>query len=648
MKNIKIKPVCLLLSVLFALSACSYLDVVPDNIATIDNAFTGRTTAEKFLFTCYSYMPAHASVYEQAFTIADEFIVPYPQVKNTFYNDPFEVIAMGRQNVISPALNYWDGLDGGKAMFQGLRDCNTFFEKIDNVPGLSSLDKTRWIAEVKFLKAYYHYWLLRMYGPIPLIKNNMSISASIDELQTKREPVDTCFNYIIQLLDEAIPSLPLKLAKTTSEMGRITQPIALAVKAKILVEAASPLFNGNSDYTSFTDKDGNAYFNTTPDSKKWEKAAEACKAAVEACESAGFQLYEFTPSSNDKINEELRIQMSIRNSVADNNYNFNKEVIWANTNSSALHIQMLSTATLDAKYTANEGHRMVLAPSLTIAEMFYSKNGVPIDEDNDWISTGKYSDRYKMKTATSEYKYNISEGEQTATLNFDREIRFYANLSFDRNLWFGIGKYDMDDQWVLKARAGEPAGKRMATLFSATGYFCKKLANYQNNLLEGTASGYVMVDYPWPVIRIADLYLLYAEALNEVSGPGEEVYYWIDLVRKRAGLEGVVKSWENYAIPSRKTKPSTQPGLREIIQRERLIELANEGQRYWEIRRWKKAKEMWHNKSVQGWDIEQSDAPTYYRVRTIHTPQFITKNYLWPLREYDLSINPKLDQNPGW
>jgi hypothetical protein len=452
----------------------------------------------------------------------------------------------------------------------------------------------------------------------------------------------------VQLLDEAIPDLPNRLAKITSEMGRVTQPIALSVKAKVLVEAASPLFNGNGDYASFKTQDGIRYFNTTFDITKWEKAAISCEEAVKSCEDAGFELYEFTPSANDKINEELRIQMSIRNSVADNNYNFNKEVVWANTNSLSAHTQMLSTATLDAKFTSNEGHRLALAPSLAIAEMFYSKNGVPIDEDNDWISSGKYSDRYKLKMATSEHRYNLSEGEQTATLHFDREVRFYANLSFDRNLWFGIGKYDMNDQWVIMARSGEPAGKRMATLYSATGYFCKKLAHYQNNLLEGTAAGYSIVDYPWPVIRIADLYLLYAEALNEAYGQSEEVYYWIDLVRKRAGLEGVKDSWAKYAEPSKKTKPDTQTGLEEIIQRERLIELANEGQRYWEIRRWKKAKEMWHNKPVQGWDINQSDAPTYYRVRTVHTPQFVTKNYLWPLMEYNLSVNPKLDQNPGW
>ena len=644
----KYRIILAVLALAFSAPCTDYLEVVPDNIATIDNAFTSRNTAEKFLFTCYSYMPSHASVYEQAFTIADEFMVPYPQATNTFYNDPYEIIGRGNQNVVDPSLNYWDGAKGGKAMFQALRDCNIFLEKVDNVPALDVSEKKRWIAEVKFLKAYYHYWLLRMYGPIPLIKVNLPVSASVEEVQVKRQPVDDCFDYIVSLLDEACADLPVKLPKLTTEMGRATQPIALSVKAKVLVEAASPLFNGNEDYLNFKDNDGIPYFNPTKDLAKWEKAATACKTAIAMCDSAGFKLYKYSPNSNDRINDELTVQMSIRNSVAENNFNLNKEVIWANTNNLSGHIQMLSTPTLDAKFTSNEGHRLVLAPPLNVAEMFYSSHGVPIEEDEEWVSMGKYTNRYRLKTATSEYKYNIKEGEQTATLNFDREVRFYANLSFDRNLWYGIGKYDMEDQWVIRARVGEPAGKRGMSLYSATGYFCKKLANYQNNLLEGNAAGYIIVDYPWPVIRLADLYLLYSETLNEAYGPSSEVYKWIDLVRERAGLEDVQNSWKKYAIPSRKSKPDTQDGLREIIQRERLIELANEGHRYWEIRRWKKAKEMWHNRPILGWDIEQSEAEPYYRVKTIFTPQFTTKNYFWPIKEYDLSVNPNLDQNPGW
>jgi hypothetical protein len=95
--------------------------------------------------------------------------------------------------------------------------------------------------------------------------------------------------------------------------------------------------------------------------------------------------------------------------------------------------------------------------------------------------------------------------------------------------------------------------------------------------------------YSWPVMRLSNLYLLYAEALNELNGPGEEVYHWIDLVRTRAGLKGVVESWSNFS--NKPDKFSTKENMRLIIQQERAIELAFEGERYWDLRRWLLAQE---------------------------------------------------------
>lgn len=644
MKNIRLftRFSGLLFMIITMTQACAdYLDVVPDNIATIDNAFTNRTMAEKFLFTCYSHMPKHANPETQVFLAGDEFWMPYPQY--VISSTVFENLARGNQNVTEPTLNYWDG------MFKALRDCNTFLEKIHEVPGMLQQEQERWIAEVKFLKAYYHYWLLRMYGPIPLIRTNLPVSASIEEVQVQREPVDDCFDYIVSLLNEAIFDLPLKLQNETTETGRATKAVALAIKAKILVEAASPLFNGNTDYASFKRKvDGVQYFNQTFDVNKWEKAAIACKNAIDTCHLAGFHLYEYRPIIGENMVPEIITQMSIRNSICDNNYNYNKEVVWMNPNSTSDLLQRWSTTFLDPANTANESTRSLLAPPLKIAEMFYTQNGIPIDEDEEWVKTGKYAERYKVKKATKADKYHIKEGSETAILNFEREIRFYANLGFDTGLWYGIGRFDINNQWDVRGKKSQAAGKRLPSFFSTTGYYCKKLAHFQNVILPGAGAQYNVVDYPWPVMRLADLYLLYAEALNEASGPSTEVFNYIDKVRERAGLEPVEIAWPTYAKASMKNKHTTKEGFRSIVQQERLIELANEGHRYWEIRRWKLAKEMWHNQPIQGWDIDQEETNTYYRIKTIYTTSFNTKDYLWPIKEFNLSVNPNLDQNPGW
>src|SRR5690606_32063059 len=103
-------------------------------------------------------------------------------------------------------------------------------------------------AEVKFLKAFYHFFLMKLYGPIAIVDENLPISATPEETQVYREPIDVCVDYIVGLLDEAIEDLPPVLNDPGLELGRITKTIALAVKAKVLVWAASPLFNGNPDY----------------------------------------------------------------------------------------------------------------------------------------------------------------------------------------------------------------------------------------------------------------------------------------------------------------------------------------------------------------------------------------------------------------
>lgn len=112
-------------------------------------------------------------------------------------------IGRGEQNSNDPYQNYWDGLNGGTNLWTAIRDCNIFLENIDKPLDLQQYERNRWIAEVKFLKAYYHYYLFMLYGPIPIMDNNISIDASAEEVRRYRDPVDDVVNYISNLLDDA-------------------------------------------------------------------------------------------------------------------------------------------------------------------------------------------------------------------------------------------------------------------------------------------------------------------------------------------------------------------------------------------------------------------------------------------------------------
>lgn len=617
------------------LGGCSkYLDITPDNIATIDYAFRLRSTAERYLFTCYSYLPALGAFESNPANAAgDEF-----WLVNTSGSNAWK-IARGGQNAVNSYMNYWQGTNGGKDLYEGIRECNIFLDNVGLVPDMEEQERTRWISEAKFLKAYYHYWLFRMYGPIALVKKNIPVDAGEDEVYPVRAPVDSCVSYIVDLLDEALPGLPDQIDNEVSELGRATKAIDLSVKAEVLMTAASPLFNGNADYTGYKDPEGNVLFNTTFDPAKWQRAASACMEAISFAEAHGYHLYTFDPKFFQyDISDTTRVKMNIRNAICEK---WNPEIIWGNTNSLAGSIQAQATPRgLDPSKTANSGAQGNIAPPLKIAEMFYSHHGVPITEDK----TYDYAGRFTLRKVTEAYKYNLQEGYVTASLNFDREPRYYADLGFDGGIWYGQGNFDdKAGLFFVSSKKGQPATAQNQGSYSVTGYWPKKLVNFNN--VFGSGNTYTIQTYPWPMIRLASLYLYYAEAQNEVGGPSPDVYKYINLVRARAGLETVQDSWTNYSRAPQKY--TTKDGLRDIIHRERLIEMAFEGQRFWDLRRWKEAtKEL--NEPVTGWDLSQEDASAYYRERVIFNQKFTTRDYLWPLPESELLSNKRMNQNPGW
>src|SRR5690554_5979980 len=226
----KKKNILVLIGTILLFSCDSYLDVVPDNIPTIEQAFNMRTTAERFLFTCYSYMPKHSNIAENpALTSGDEIWL------HNNYNQAGWMIAQGYQELVNPYQNFWQGQRSGRDLYQAIRDCNIFLENIDEVPDMVQTEKNRWKAEVKFLKAYYHFFLLRMYGPIPIKRENLPINAAPEEVKVYRDPVDEGFDYVVELIDEALPDLPVSIFAESTELGRITQPAALSIKAYVLV-----------------------------------------------------------------------------------------------------------------------------------------------------------------------------------------------------------------------------------------------------------------------------------------------------------------------------------------------------------------------------------------------------------------------------
>ena len=646
------RKILILFVLIFTSCEDDYLDVVPDNIATIDLAFNTRSTAENFLSTCYTYIPEHAHVEQNFSLLAGDEVWYYAE--NDFYmnNETSFRVAKGMQNSSSPYLNYWEGGRGApRSLFNALRDCNIFLDNLVAVPGLDEEERIRWLDEVKVLKAFYHFWLMQMYGPIPIVDTNIPVSAPSTETNVYRASIDEVVTYLTDLLDEVIvaDNLPGLINYVYTEQGRITMPIAKALKAKILMLSASPIFNGNTDFSSLIDNQGNSLVNQSYDPQKWVLAKDALLDAIESAEANGHSLYQFNQQLPiiGGISDQITQELSLRAAITEP---FNSEIIWAFSADWTGELQQWCQPRWTADHSALFGYtKKSHAPTLNMVETFYTRNGVPIDEDISW----EYGNRFDVVQtpildADNEnyHEFYIEDDYATAKLHTFREPRFYSTLGFDGGKWFSLETENMNFIPHLNAKAGAPSGKQGFEIYSITGYFAKKLVHYENIIsLEGST----IQGYSFPIIRLSDLYLMYAEASNETkAAPDADVYEYIQKVRDRAGLDvggDLVNTWQMHsANPS---KPSTKDGMRAIIHQERMIELALEGHRYWDLRRWKLAGEYF-SKPIRGWDIFKPDVAGFYEVENIFYRNYLTKDYLWPISQTELLRNPNLIQNPGW
>lgn len=634
-------------------SSCDYLDVVPNDTATLDHAFSNRAVTARFLATCYSHIPdiTNPFYYPAWFNSRDEmdYVEEY-RVGNTVAG----LISQGLQNADGPYQDYWSGRRGGKAMYTAIRECNIFLNNVHIPRDIQEEERTRWIAEVKFLKAYYHFFLMQLYGPIVIADKEIPISSSPEALQVYREPFDECVDYVLKLLDEAIPDLPLVLPDPASEQGRITKLIALSVKAKVLTLAASPLFNGNSDYKNWKDNRGKYLISSEYNLSKWEKAARAIKEAIDACHEGGLRLYTFNRYSGGpktyNMNDSLVQLMTIRKAVTEDLEN-NTGVIWAsqenfelNKGGSSYYIlgdMLRSVFPPIHQFDASEGLYYYFA-SWHMAELFYTNNGVPIDEDKYYDYAGRFS--IQRVTPGDNHQFYIPTGETTVKLHLNREARFYADLGFDRG-FFEIATTTENGgasfSPFLTLRLGEKSDR------VASGYVPKKIIAFNTSATQGDVhKHYTPYHYRFPLIRLADLYLLYSEALNEMKEqPDSEVYFWIDQIRNNAGLKGVLESWQNFS--NKPERPTTKNGMRSIIQKERLIELAFEGQRFWDVRRWKLIDKYWTLTPTR-WTSKKNPEEYYIPERYTFARKVTYRDYLYPIATIDLRINSNLVQTYGW
>ena len=625
-KYISAALICLCMS-----SCVNYLDIVPDEIPTDKDAFLDETAALRYIYSCYGYLPQpNNGPSSLDFMTGDEIIT-------AFEHETFAAFPKGNYTASNPVISYWD------TFFQGIRQCHIMLNNVGTVPNLSQSLIDRYTGEAKFLIAYYHYLLVRCYGATIIVSEEPSVSTPA-ESYLGRTPLDECVKYVCDMFDEAAALLPATCKG--SEYGRATSVIAKALKAKMLVYAASPLFNSDR-YKDLENPDGTKLFPQAYDANKWTTAKNALYEAIQAAEAAGHAQYTGGAAYGDNKYPQDATLRNLR-------YNFhdagNPDILWADCRGEGYY--GLQNKSLPGQLDKTDPKWNGVAPTWAMLNRFYTENGLPLADDPNY----NYSTQEVMKIVTIEDETYGKVGAQTLRFNVNREPRFYAWVAYENGFYeisngSNAGGYTNDANYNGEGRLvtnfvlggncslGTDLNNLRTNNWAPSCYLNKKGVDPDYQV---SANNWLAPQYPWPLMRMADLYLLYAEACVECNDLGTAKTY-LNKIRTHAGIPTVETSWETIAGVT-----LTQAKLRDIVRQERMIEFYLENQNFWDMRRWLLADKYFAQK-VQGLN---NKATTIEELATLTTYDFERKfgshQYLLPIPLSDVNKNPQVVQNPGY
>ena len=663
MKNIfrKLVYILTLSGSLFAMTACSdYLDVsseLADNLdlETVFNTKAYMQRWHKNIFNCiarYDEMGGGVNGTTGAFTggwnlLAGEITArggsAYTALPNGFTSD-------------SAPFHRWG------ALYKVIRQAAIFIENakpLGNIETstsadfISEADVNRMKTEAQFFIAYSYFSLFELYGPVPIVQEIIDPdNTNIPDYP--RATVDEMLNYIDQLLVEVIDSG--NLPETTfvsggqstgdptshnnekynlTEIVRPTKTLALALRAKLWVYAASPLFNGGyQEAMQLQNPDGTQIF-PAYDANKWVTAKKHLETFLEYVHSMGYALY------RDKDD-------NVHKSIYELYQYYTDEIIWAtpyNHYYSIASNMEPRTNPRDLDGTSAWGNVGVFQESV---DAFFTANGLEIEEDPEYSETEFAS----LKNITNE---DLHTDPDINSMYHNREPRFYASVVYQGRSWH------VQPQNKPNYTVGFAKGQgcdRSKNENPWTGYLLYKFKNRSMQYFTRAASGgkpAVVKQWSRPniLMRLADFYLYYAEVCNEIDPSDPKIIEYVDKIRKRAGIPGY-KELANNGI---KNIIGDQKKQRWAIQRERQVELFCEGQRYFDIRRWMTADDKNNKRDQQlfrtGMDMTAPSSTTtgsgsFYNRVIVETRAWTRAMLLYPIPYNEIQMAENLRQNPLW
>ncbi|MFB6454076.1 RagB/SusD family nutrient uptake outer membrane protein [Chitinophaga sp. Hz27] len=607
------KLCCILLcSIAIALSACSkYLDKKPDNLLTEDQIWQTRANAEAYLYNVYGYLHISDGGNYPEVGVSDESSVSIPTTSA-------RLIVSGNWSPVDWSFYFWSN------SYTAIRKSIIFEENIDKVPGnqLSDDLKKQYKAEVQFLRGYHYWQLLRQYGPF--VKLDKVLSQTDDFNNYPRAPFDTCVAAIIALMDKAAANLPA-VWENASNDGRATRGACMAIKAKVLQLAASPLWNGNSNFSSFKNQDGTPLAPAAYDVNRWKLAAAADKAIIDA---ANYKLYTNLDNGDSQFNPYLSTRDVFLTA-------WNNEII----------IGLVSWSKWGFTKCASPGPAGANMYNVTqnLVDAFAMNDGRFIEDP----ASGYKETGFAQQDGVNSWEQKAGDWNMYA----NREPRFYAYVAYngrpvlaaktadDRNYFSSDA--NADGRGRIEFYYNGKSGQKSAGNNSITGYLMAKRISPNDNIRFDQVSNPGV----FTILRYSEILLDYVEALNEYDPGNPDIVKYLDMVRARAGLPGIETLYPDAVGNADK--------MRKYILRERQVELCFEGDRYYTlVRRLLLGKP--ENQTIYGLNVNANDnglgfAFTDFYKRTLFQQRtWDNKMYLFPIQQQDITRDRALVQNPGW
>lgn len=590
MKHILLfKTLVLLFVVYLCMPSCAkyeFLDKPPGTDVTEDTVFNTVKDFEKFLAGTYmygmhSYYPYHntnGSVNPNPTMCMTAPITDEAEMSHTWHTAQiWNSGSIVKNNIINDEDKRFN------LRWKAIRRCNIIIERMPTTE-FTTAEKNRFTGEALFIRALNNFEMLKRYGGMPIVNKRLT---ETDDWNIPRATFADYVDYIVKDCSDAATLLD-GVTYADGERGRVNKAACLALKAKVLLYAASPLFNTATPYISSSVDQLVCYGNY--DKNRWKLAADAAKDALDAAAALGFSILD-----TDSPETDYRDMWQVFD---------NQEVILAE--------KFLNK-------TGNWSHPWAL---IVPTGMGMSTWGNAVCVPHNHIR--KYE---KMDGTPQTWNAPGVRGSDLMEKYAELDPRFRQTVSYNGSAW------NNQYQAVQYYQGGTVPTPEV----NITGALMHKIIPYQL----AASGGEYQMHANGILFRVGELYLTYAEAMNEYSGPTKEVYDAIHVIRDRAGMPDYPAGL-------------TQEQMRDRIKNERDIELCYEDHRMWDIRRWMDAEK---DGVMQGafykvtiWNMDGNDGLNQkcdYEISQYETRTFHRKMYLHPIQENEVNKGYMV-QNPGW